>query len=99
MPDSFSAHSDRLLSDRRIFLLASAYERLGNGDQAKALWQEYQAPADNESEALLLWKGKNALQAGSPNEIASIAEDFQRRVKEGHPFPARAPQPLGRPVL
>ena len=85
----FSAHSDRPLLERRLFLLASAYERLGNSDQAKALWQGHQAPSDdhNESEALLLWKVKNALQAGSPDEIAAIAEEFQRRVKEGHPLP------------
>ena len=85
----FPARSDRLLLDRRLFLLASAYERLGNEDQAKALWQEYQAPADNRggSEALLLWKVKKALQAGSYDEIASIAEDFQRRSKTDHPLP------------
>ena len=83
----FLASSDRSFVARRIFLLASAYEQLGEGVRAQALWQEYQAPAEDESEALLLWKVKNALQAGSSDEIASIAKTFQHRSTTGHPLP------------
>ena len=85
----FSDQADSPFLARRLFLLASAYEWLGDGAKAQTLWQEYQTPAEDqeETDALLLWKTRKALQAGSSVEISSIADAFQRRSKAGHPLP------------
>lgn len=92
---------DHSILSRRLFLLASAYERIGDEEQAQAFWQEYQSspfpkllsqndPAGytlndpNESESVLLWKAKKALEAGSSQALKSIAEALQRRSENGH---------------
>ena len=99
--DLFLTPCDHSFLSRRLFLLASAYERIGDEEQAQAFWHEYQSspfpklsfqtdPSSytfndpNESESVLLWKAKKALEAGSPQALKSIAEALQHRSEAGH---------------
>lgn len=47
----------------------------------------YSVNGNNESEALLLWKAKNALHSGSSDGLIAIAEVIGRRSAAGHPLP------------
>jgi len=96
----FLGPCDHSFLSRRLFLLASAYERIGDTELSQVLWQEYQSspfpklpfqddPKDytfddpSESESLLLWKAKKALEAGSSQALKSIAEALHRRSSAG----------------